>query len=155
MKTSVFWDITPCNPLKVGRRFGGTCRLHHQGRRISQARNQHEAGSKQSLYKGNLLKKIFWSLSACVWHLKYVHPAEASSAFSGTCTPGLYLERLPLESTCLVSWYCTLKTGTVYSSKMLAPSYQTTPWKLQIQCRTEDIIRWQTLQTTVMKLQVP
>jgi hypothetical protein len=29
MKSSVFWDITP---LKVNRRFGGTCRLHFQGR---------------------------------------------------------------------------------------------------------------------------
>jgi hypothetical protein len=27
MKSSTFWDITPCNPLKVNRRFGGTCRL--------------------------------------------------------------------------------------------------------------------------------
>jgi hypothetical protein len=37
MKSSVFWDITPCNPLSVNRRFGGTYRLHLQGRRISQA----------------------------------------------------------------------------------------------------------------------
>jgi hypothetical protein len=29
-----------CSPLKVNRRFGGTCRLHLQGRRISRARNQ-------------------------------------------------------------------------------------------------------------------
>jgi hypothetical protein len=35
-----FWDITLCSPLKVNRHFGGTCRLHLQGRRISQARNQ-------------------------------------------------------------------------------------------------------------------
>jgi hypothetical protein len=41
-KSSLFWDITQCSPLKVNRRFGGTCRLHFQGRRISQARNQHE-----------------------------------------------------------------------------------------------------------------
>jgi hypothetical protein len=25
MKSSVFWDITPCNPVKVNRRSGGTC----------------------------------------------------------------------------------------------------------------------------------
>jgi hypothetical protein len=24
----IFWDITPCSPLKVNRRFGETCRLH-------------------------------------------------------------------------------------------------------------------------------
>jgi hypothetical protein len=31
MKSSIFWDITPCTPLKVNRRFGGTYRLHLQG----------------------------------------------------------------------------------------------------------------------------
>jgi hypothetical protein len=31
-KSSISWDITPCSPLKGNRRFGGTCRLHPQGR---------------------------------------------------------------------------------------------------------------------------
>jgi hypothetical protein len=35
MKSSIFWDITPYSPLKVNRRFGGTCCLHLQSRRIS------------------------------------------------------------------------------------------------------------------------
>jgi hypothetical protein len=48
LKNSVLWDIAPCNLLKVERLFGGICRLHLQGRRVSQIRNQHEAGSKQS-----------------------------------------------------------------------------------------------------------
>jgi hypothetical protein len=39
----------PCSPLKVNRRFGGTYRLHLQGRRINQARNQRESGSMHSL----------------------------------------------------------------------------------------------------------
>jgi hypothetical protein len=30
MKNVVFWDVTPCGSSK-SRRFGGTCRLHHQG----------------------------------------------------------------------------------------------------------------------------
>jgi hypothetical protein len=38
MKSTIFWDITPCSPLSVNRRFGGTYRLHLQGRR-----NQHES----------------------------------------------------------------------------------------------------------------
>jgi hypothetical protein len=41
MKSSTFRDITPCSPVIVNRRFGGTCCLHLQGRRISQARSQH------------------------------------------------------------------------------------------------------------------
>jgi hypothetical protein len=28
MKSTIFWDITPCSPLKVNRRFGGTYRLN-------------------------------------------------------------------------------------------------------------------------------
>jgi hypothetical protein len=42
-KSTIFWDITPCSPLKFNRRFGGTHRLCLQGRRISRARNQRES----------------------------------------------------------------------------------------------------------------
>jgi hypothetical protein len=38
MKSSSFWDITPCGPLKVDQCFGGTYHLHLQYQRISQAR---------------------------------------------------------------------------------------------------------------------
>jgi hypothetical protein len=48
IKSSVFWDITPCSPLQVYRRFEETCRLHIRGRRMSHSRNQHETGDKQS-----------------------------------------------------------------------------------------------------------
>jgi hypothetical protein len=44
-KSSVFWDITLCIPLKVNWSFGGTSLLLFKGQRISQARNQCEAGS--------------------------------------------------------------------------------------------------------------
>jgi hypothetical protein len=30
MKSTIFWDITPCRPLKDNRRFGGIYRLHFQ-----------------------------------------------------------------------------------------------------------------------------
>jgi hypothetical protein len=29
IESSVFWDVTLCSPLKVNRRYGGTCRLHY------------------------------------------------------------------------------------------------------------------------------
>jgi hypothetical protein len=45
----IFWDTTSCRTLKVSRRFGGTRRLHLQVLRISQARNQREAGTKLRL----------------------------------------------------------------------------------------------------------
>jgi hypothetical protein len=40
IKSSVFWDTTPCIPFKSNRSFGGTIRLHFQGQRISQSRSQ-------------------------------------------------------------------------------------------------------------------
>jgi hypothetical protein len=40
MKSSIYWDITPCTPLKVNRRFGGIYRIHLQDRRISRAKTQ-------------------------------------------------------------------------------------------------------------------
>jgi hypothetical protein len=45
MKSAFFWDITPCSPLKVNRRFGRAFYLNLHGQRMSQARNQPEAGS--------------------------------------------------------------------------------------------------------------
>jgi hypothetical protein len=52
-----YGTITPCSLLKVNRRFVGTCRLHLHDRRISQARNQHEAVSKLA---GFLLVLLFY-----------------------------------------------------------------------------------------------
>jgi hypothetical protein len=49
VKSSNFWYITPCSPLKVNQHSEGTCRLHLRGWSISQARNLHDAkGSKHS-----------------------------------------------------------------------------------------------------------
>jgi hypothetical protein len=41
MKDAVFWDVAPCRYF-VNRRFGGTYRLHLQGRRNPRAMNQRE-----------------------------------------------------------------------------------------------------------------
>jgi hypothetical protein len=68
MKSSIFWDITPCIPLKVNRHFGGTCHLHLQGRRKNQARNQRESFPlaftlvsylAYSFHAGSLLRLFF------------------------------------------------------------------------------------------------
>jgi hypothetical protein len=39
IKSSIFWDISLCCPLKVNLRFGRTYRLHLHSRRISRARS--------------------------------------------------------------------------------------------------------------------
>jgi hypothetical protein len=41
VKSTIFWDITPCTPLKVNGRFRETCRLHLQGRRKQVANRCH------------------------------------------------------------------------------------------------------------------
>jgi hypothetical protein len=47
LNSSVFWDITLSSALEINRCFGGTICLYLQDRRISQARDQNEAGSKE------------------------------------------------------------------------------------------------------------
>jgi hypothetical protein len=46
MKSSVFWVMTLCIPLRVNLRFAGTYYLLLQGRRVNQARNKNEADRK-------------------------------------------------------------------------------------------------------------
>jgi hypothetical protein len=38
MKSSIFWDRTPCSPLKVNRRFVGTYCHHNHGLKVSYVR---------------------------------------------------------------------------------------------------------------------
>jgi hypothetical protein len=40
MKSIILWDMPPCSLLSCNRRFGGTCRLHLQGRRNNLFKNQ-------------------------------------------------------------------------------------------------------------------
>lgn len=49
LKSSIFRNIALCSSLIANRLFGETCFSHLQCERISQARNLHEAGSKQNL----------------------------------------------------------------------------------------------------------
>jgi hypothetical protein len=55
MKSSIFRVIVPCSPLNVHRRFGGTGRLHFQGRRISQEEtNMKQVASRPLAYSSTL-----------------------------------------------------------------------------------------------------
>jgi hypothetical protein len=65
--------------VTVVHRFGGTYHLHLQGLRVSQGRNQHEVGSKQSLYLGFevftavvMNSIIFWDIAPCSPFLRNV-----------------------------------------------------------------------------------
>jgi hypothetical protein len=50
----IVWDIRPCSPLKVNRRFGGTCRLRLQCRRISREGNQHDSDDDCNVFFRNV-----------------------------------------------------------------------------------------------------
>jgi hypothetical protein len=41
-KNSLFWDITPCSPLKLKQYFGEIYHIHLQGRRIISEKNKRE-----------------------------------------------------------------------------------------------------------------
>jgi hypothetical protein len=75
MKSTVFWDITPCGPLKVKQYFGGPCHLNLQGQRICQARNQHES-------RWFCLPSIFMLVSWLAYSLIQKMEATCSSATS-------------------------------------------------------------------------
>jgi hypothetical protein len=44
IKSINFWDIMPCSPMSVNRRFGGTYRLHLQGRKNKRQETSKQAG---------------------------------------------------------------------------------------------------------------
>jgi hypothetical protein len=75
-KSSIFWDITPCSPLKVNRRFGGTCRLHLQGRRISKERNRRESSwQARPIHYGSVTPLV---LQPCIGYTRLVLTANFS-----------------------------------------------------------------------------
>jgi hypothetical protein len=46
MKSTTFWDMTPCSPLTFNRRFGRIYCLHLQNLRLIRARNESEGSWK-------------------------------------------------------------------------------------------------------------
>jgi hypothetical protein len=58
----IFWDITPCSPLRINRRFGGTYRLHLRGRKISWARNH---AGLHGVMSQKMVRFIKWLFFCC------------------------------------------------------------------------------------------
>jgi hypothetical protein len=42
MENVIFYDVTPCTPVELHRRFGGTHFLEHMERKLRQARNRRQ-----------------------------------------------------------------------------------------------------------------
>jgi hypothetical protein len=80
LKTSIFCDVMPRSPVSVNRRFGGTFRLHLEGWRVSQARNQHETG-RRNISEDETPQNpcLYWTIN--IYH--YVTMWFDSTAVSG------------------------------------------------------------------------
>jgi hypothetical protein len=73
LKSSVFWDVAPCSPMKVNWCLKGTYCLHLQGRRVSQSMKQ-AVGIARLLFSGLIL----WP-----WRWRWYVPLKCWLAFTG------------------------------------------------------------------------
>jgi hypothetical protein len=55
-KSTVYWDMTPCHPVEIHRRFGETYCLHFQCRKISPKNNK-------KARRGNQMILIYYFLT--------------------------------------------------------------------------------------------
>jgi hypothetical protein len=137
MKSKIFWDITLCSPLKVNRRFGGTYRLHLQGRNISWARNQ-EALLATCFHVGFLLGLFFDPEDGGDVFLRNV--SWLSTDYTALHPRRLYSSKPPLwEAQILQSnnnAHCT--TGLTWLRKRQSPQHEwTQSFKTQEHCHNK------------------
>jgi hypothetical protein len=76
----IFWDITPCSPLKINGRFGRIYRLL-QGRRISQAGKQHKADSRQSTLPAACFMPVSFLVHSSTLKMEGTSSSETSVNF--------------------------------------------------------------------------
>jgi hypothetical protein len=90
LKSTIFWDVMSCSPLRVNWRFGGTYHLHLQGRKISWARNQAICSSETSVDSPTEYMALYprrW-YSSVFCHLV----PKAVNCLNYQCYPTLYSE---------------------------------------------------------------
>jgi hypothetical protein len=78
MISSLVWVITPCSPLKIIGRFGGTCLLNLQDRIIRQTRNQRESKWQACRLCSNTKPVVSTDIPCCL------HSGAASHKVFGT-----------------------------------------------------------------------
>jgi hypothetical protein len=97
VRTTFFWYMTPCKPLKVNGYFRGICRLHLQGRAIRPARYRR---SCHMISRWSLARLIFrlwrwrrqflWNVS---WLSKDIHGVISQNILMFMCSV-VYIYRL-------------------------------------------------------------
>jgi hypothetical protein len=93
MKTSVFWDIRPCSPLKNNKRFGGICHLHFQSLIISEARNQLESKWQAKLCLPPAFTLVSCSAHSSTLKVEEICSSATSVAFQRTTRPYIPKDR--------------------------------------------------------------
>jgi hypothetical protein len=68
-----FWNVVPCSPVEIDRRFGGTYCLHLKDQRVSQTRSKHQVGRYSTL--------LYVILSACFFRGLLYSPEDGGSMF--------------------------------------------------------------------------
>jgi hypothetical protein len=69
MKSTIFWDTTPCSPLSVNRRFGGISRLHLQGRKTKLSKKPaRKQVASRIFFNYQLVNKDFGSCNYCYYY---------------------------------------------------------------------------------------
>jgi hypothetical protein len=123
VKSPIFWNIKPCNPVKINRHLGETCRLQLQSRRISQERDQHKVGwiptapdgvisqmLELSVYgdmpMARLIKESGWQSSDktwLTWNLFHVLPSLCSQHNVSASTSAHSRLRVPSQAELIVA----------------------------------------------------
>jgi hypothetical protein len=144
-KTYVFWDITPCSPLKINRRFGVTCRLLQCESRLQ----------AELLCCTHLLSRWFlvWLIFR-TWRRRRLVPAERPLTFSGP--HGVLSYGTELLSFCPSAWervsHPRRPTREAYarinflfsglSSKLIYTRVWKHPINWQDLCKNEFLVFW-------------
>jgi hypothetical protein len=131
-----FWDITPCSALSVNRRFGGTCRLHLEGRKDKLSKKSAwkqmarlpSSGSKKPAWKqlatcfhANFLLGLFFRPWRWRWHV----PPKLRLTLNGL--HGVILQKMVLFFlSSLMAYSSILKMGKLCTSEMSMNFHRTT-----------------------------
>jgi hypothetical protein len=76
LKSSVFWDITPCSPLKVNRCFGGACRWFFAWLILSTLKMEATCSSETSVELQRTIRRCIPEDRTLCWNVYLQQDAE-------------------------------------------------------------------------------
>jgi hypothetical protein len=139
MKSTNFWDITPCSPLSVNRRFGGIYRSHLQGRRNVYKKPARKQVASRAVESTDVSEEYIASIFRVEnisratnqresrWHAE---PLRVNRLFGGTYRLHLHLQVASLLSGWFLAQliFSILKMEAIWSSETSVDTQRTT-WR--------------------------